>query len=79
MSKHDEAIELAKGNILIHLALSNAGRTSGHLMVACGLQKGQNVWDGGTGLPHSRVLDRALQGLRKDGKIRFVNRQWELV
>jgi len=28
MNKQEEAIELAKGNILIHLALSNAGRTS---------------------------------------------------
>ena len=79
MNKQEEAIELAKGNILIHLALSNAGRTSGHLMVACGLQKGHHLWDEDSGLPHSRILDRALQGLRKAGKIRFANRQWELV
>jgi hypothetical protein len=26
----------------------------------------------------SRILDRALQALRKEGKIRFVKQQWEL-
>lgn len=78
MSKQEEAIELAKGNILIHLTRPNVGRTSGHLMVACGLQKGAYISNGTSFLPESRVLDRALQELRKEGKIRFVNRQWEL-
>lgn len=52
------------------------GRTAGHLMQVCGLRDGARTPDG---LPESRVLDRALQKLRRNGKIKYVGREWFIV
>jgi hypothetical protein len=72
-------IEVLKGNILDHLKGIQqgqiGGRTKDHFMAVCKLQRAAYF---PSGLPQSRALDRALQELRKDGKIAFVNRQWEL-
>jgi len=46
------------------------GMTTGDLMEVCGLQKGKYT-RGDHGLPHSRILDRALQELRKAGVIEY--------
>lgn len=51
------------------------GQTFGHLLAEFGLQKGRYL---ASGLPETRALDRALQQLRKAGRIRFENRQWVL-
>ena len=64
-----EAIDNAKANILIRLLRPESGKTKGHLFVACGLVKGDRLWVEGCGHPHSRILDTALQELRKAGKI----------
>lgn len=77
---HRESIDAAKHAVLTHLARPDAGRTMGHLMVVCGLDYNVFVWDDrGKCLAGSRVLDRALQELRRSGKIVFRNRQWWLV
>jgi hypothetical protein len=72
-----ESIDAAKAAILKHLALADsATREFAHLMTACGLQYGEMV----DGLPHSRVLDRALQELRKAGKVACgPRRAWRLL
>lgn len=72
------AIDAAKLGVLAHLASRSAriiGRSKGHLMRALCLTDAGRV----DGLPHSRVLDRALQELRRAGKIRYDHRQWWLV
>lgn len=69
-----EAVDAAKPKILAHLA-TDGGKTFGHLMVACGLREGVTA---AGGLPETRVLDRALQALRKAKQIRFVKGAWEL-
>jgi hypothetical protein len=69
-----EAVERVKGFVLVELSKPTAGKTFGHLMVACGLLN-QRTTDG---LPGMRVLDRALKKLKKEKKIVFKNRQWEL-
>jgi len=51
------------------------GQTKDHFMAHLNLRKATYF---PSGLPQSRALDRALQELRKDGKIVFKNRQWEL-
>lgn len=71
-----EAIDNAKANILIHLLRPESGKTKGHLFAACGLVKGDKLWIGGCGHPHSRILDSALQELRKAGKISFERPEW---
>lgn len=61
-----DAIEAAKQTVLRHLGAPHTGRTFGHMMHACGLQAGRHTEDW---LPESRVLDRALQALKRDGLI----------
>ena len=63
------AIDAAKSGVLEYLArpLRDVA-TMARLMGALGLRRGQFV----DGLPHSRVLDRALQELRRAGKIRYL-------
>lgn len=73
-----EAIEKAKTRILEYLKEPTRGQTKGHLMRECNLEAGQFVWANGSGLPHSRVLDRALQQLRKVGLIQFQDGGWSL-
>ncbi len=74
-------IDTAKAAVLAYLRPCTApkGHTKEHLMVACGLTRGEVIWHRGNGLPHSRVLDRALQALRIEGKITFRDREWHLV
>ena len=70
-----KAVEDAATKILPYLESPVQGHTLGHLVVVVfGFEKGRV-----DGLPYSRIIDRALQKLRKQNKIRFVNRQWELV
>jgi hypothetical protein len=66
--------------VLVELKKPEVGKTFDHLLAACGLQKGRYIPDGHTGLPESRLLDRALQGLRRHGDITFdkKSRQWAL-
>lgn len=80
-TKVREAIDNAKASVLAHLARTDVpiGRTAGHLMAVCGFTKGDKFWAGGAGFPHSRLLDRALQELRKEGKIRFERPEWKIV
>ncbi len=73
-----DAIEAAQMKVLEHVATAGTGRTFGHLMVACGLETKGRVWQGGSGLSHERVLDRALQGLRKKGLIAFKDGEWRI-
>lgn len=73
-----QVIETTKTQILSYLK-THGGQTFGHLVVAIleermGYQHGDRVE--GTSL--NRILDRALQKLRKVGKIEFVDRQWKL-
>ena len=64
-----------KAKILEYLKNPVRGATLAHLMAEFNL--------GTTTSPSyvaaSRPLDRALQALRKEGRIRFTNRQWQLV
>lgn len=66
-------IETLKVRVLAYLENPAHGRTKGHLMLELGLRKGCFL---PSGLPESRSLDRALQELRKAGKIRFTRSQW---
>lgn len=75
---HSDAIDAAQMKILEHVATAGTGRTFGHFMVACGLETKGRVWQGGAGLSHERVLDRALQGLRKRGLIAFKDGEWRI-
>lgn len=70
------AIDAAKAGVLEYLArpLRDVA-TMARLMDALSLTRAGRV----DGLPHSRVLDRALQELRRAGKIRYERRQWWLV
>jgi hypothetical protein len=72
------AVETAKTRILEYLKNPTEGQTFGHLQNVCDLRAGRTVEGNGAGLPETRVLDRALQGLRKAGKVEFRNRQWFL-
>lgn len=47
------------------------GRTFGHFMAKFGLV-------GGCASPDGRVMDRALQGLKKERCIKYEGRQWWL-
>ena len=74
MNTRDKIDEL-KGRILEYLKDPVRGQMSGHLMGEFGLRKGAYLPGG---LPESRALDRALQELRKAGRIRYERRQWWL-
>ena len=56
-------------------ASSERGCTFAELFDACGLTDGARV----SGVSHSRILDRALQGLRRHGDIRYNRKRglWE--
>lgn len=70
-----ERVDALKGQIVEYLKNPVRGQTFGHLMAEFGLQKGRYL---DSGLPESRALDRALQALRKAGKVRFERREWHL-
>lgn len=70
------AIETAKARILAHLGTENPGRTASHFEAACAFP--YRFVHGSHGLPYSRVIDRAIQHLRKAGLIKLVARQWWL-
>lgn len=72
----EQAIAHARRTVLEHLAKEGAGRTFGHLLVACGFAARGKTSDGHS---EARVLDRALQRLRKDRIIKFARREWTLV
>ena len=66
-------IDRLKGRIVEYLREPTHGRMFGHLMVELGLQKGKRL---PSGLAESRALDRALQELRKAGRIKFAKCEW---
>lgn len=70
------AIVTAKLKILEHLGTQNPGRKNEHFVAACKFP-GRFV-HGSHGLPYSRVVDRALQELRKANLIRYDGGQWWL-
>jgi hypothetical protein len=70
------AVETTKTKILEYLKNPTQGRTSGHFVVVCGFTT--RFVDGDHGLPVERVVDRALQSLRKGGLIKFDKGQWYL-
>ena len=70
------AIVTAKLKILEHLGTKNPGRKNEHFVAACKFP-GRFV-HGNHGLPYSRVVDRALQELRKADLIRYDGGQWWL-
>jgi hypothetical protein len=61
-----EAVEAVKQTVLRHLGNQYAGHTFGHMMHACGLREGRHTDDW---VSESRVLDRALQALKREGTI----------
>jgi len=69
-------IDGLKGRIVDYLSSPMRGRMFGHLMTELSLQKGKRL---PSGLAESRALDRALQELRKAGRIKFAKCEWWLV
>lgn len=69
------AIDAVKGRVMEHLERAVPSDTFNRMMVACGLDPRGRIG----GLPHARILDRALQELRRAGQIRFVDRRWQFV
>ncbi len=62
----DMTVDEIKAKVLEHLEQYNS--TLGQMLVALGLEPAEE-----------RKLDRALQALRREGKIEFVSREWRLV
>lgn len=81
-----QAIVETKDKVLNYLKDPAQGRTFGHLMLYLGFKPSpgflappeQRRATEVHGLPQSRVLDRALQSLRREGKIRHAKREWFL-
>ncbi len=76
---HRELVDQAKLRVLAYLEKPDLhlGRKNHYLLAACGLHKGGVCWFNYKGMPHSRILDRALQELRLEGKIELLSeRQW---
>lgn len=72
------AVEGTKTRVLDYLKNPVQGQTFGHLMIVLGFSPARSDYriDGVT---QSRILDRALQSLRKSGAIRYDGRRWSLV
>jgi len=68
-------IDWLKGKIVEYLKAPIRGQVFGHLMAEFGLQKAKYL---PSGLAESRALDRALQELRKAGRIKYDKCQWWL-
>jgi hypothetical protein len=74
-------VEDTKSRVLDYLKNPTQGQTFGHLMLFLGFgraERGNREKNRVDGVAHSRILDRALQSLRKAGKIQFADRQWKL-
>ncbi len=76
---YEAAIATATTAVLAHLASPSPGRQFGHLMTACGFQKGQVLDCDGHAVAADRVLNRALNNLSRNGKIESLSdRAWHL-
>jgi len=71
-----KAVSAAKSAIIDYLRNPTQGCTFGHLMAVLGFSAGRRV----DGVAQSRILDRALQALRREGHLRFEhNVGWVLI
>lgn len=71
----NDAVEHAKKTVLQQLSNPLLGRTFGHLLYGCGFKTGRHTDDW---VPETRVLDRALQALKRDGLIWYDRTGWRL-
>ena len=69
-----QAIEITKDRVLKYLKEPTGGRMFVDLLPVSGLRRGCFI----EGTSEYRVLDRALQQLRKTGKIEFDAQGWKL-
>jgi hypothetical protein len=74
MSTVKEAVEVTQGKVLEYLKNPTKGAMFVDILPMCGLRRGEFV----EGVSEYRILDRALQELRKAGKIEFDVKGWTL-